>query len=116
MKILTHNSLKCAAKDVSTGYPLLLEIADMEINEVECNLDFIRNILPSLDWAGINIASKAVGLADMPDNFDAALLNDESFLMAMHNLLLNINVKTGALICPESGRRFPIENGIADMR
>lgn len=116
MKILTHNSLKCPAKEVANGFPLLLEIEEMEINEVECNLDFIKSIIPSLDWAGINIASKAVGLDTMPTSFETALLDDENFLIAMHNLLFNINVLSGTLICPESGRRFPVEGGIADMR
>ena len=116
MKILTHNSLKCPAKEVAAGYPLLLEIDEMEINEIECNLEFIKSVVPSLEWAGVNIAAKAVGLDSMPERFESSLLEDEAFLLAMHNLLLNINVTTGTLVCPESGRRFPIENGIPDMR
>jgi len=116
MKILTHNSLKCPAKEVAAGYPLQLEIEEMEVNEFEPNLDFIRGVLPSLDWPGVLIAAKAVGLDSMPAQFEESLLGDESFLLAMHHLLLNVNVLSGALVCPETGRRFPIENGIADMR
>lgn len=115
MRILTHNSLKCPAKNVNVGYPLGLEITDMEIVESEFNAEFIKGVLPSLDWSGVLVAAKSVGLEDLPQSFEMSLLSDENFLLAMHNLLLDIHVKTGVLVCPESGRKFPIENGIADM-
>ena len=41
---------------------------------------------------------------------------DDDFLQAMHNLLLDIHVIDGFLICPETGRRFPIAERIPDMR
>ena len=34
--------------------------------------------------------------------------NDEEFLKAFHHALLEVHVKEGYLICPDSGRRFPI--------
>ena len=115
MRILTHNSLKCPAKNINVGYPLGLEITDMEIVESEFNPEFIKGILPSLDWSGVLVAAKAVGLEELPSQFDMSLLTEENFLLAMHNLLLDVHVKTGVLTCPESGRKFPIENGRADM-
>jgi multifunctional methyltransferase subunit TRM112 len=36
-------------------------------------------------------------------------------LQAMHNLLLDIHVIDGTLICPETGRRFPIAERIPNM-
>lgn len=116
MKILTHNSLKCPVKNVNVGYPMLLEIADMEIIETECNREFIAHLMPSLDWGGVLIAAKAIGLENMPESYSDSLLTDDSFLLAMHNLLLDVNVIAGEVICPETGRRFPIVNGMLDMR
>lgn len=115
MRILSHNSLKCPAKDVTLGYPLKLEIEDLEVVETECNVDFLKATLPTLDWAAIDIAAQAIGLKDIPNAFDPKLLEDNDFLLAMHKLLLDIHIIKGFLICPESGRRFPIENRIADM-
>lgn len=115
MKLLTHNALRCPAKDVIKGYPLLIEMEEMEVVESEFNRDFMISILPSLDWAGVLIAAKVVGIDGMPQVFDTSLMTDKEFLLAMHNLLLNIHIKKGKMICPESGRSFPIENGIADM-
>ena len=40
---------------------------------------------------------------------------DEPALMALHKILFDIHVHEGNLICPESGRRFPIKDGIPNM-
>ena len=115
MRILTHNSLKCPAKDVATGYPLKLVVEEMTVIETECNFDFLKSHLPSLNWEGVLIAADAIGLKDIPPHLDSSHLLDEDFLMAMHNLLLDIHIVKGSLVCGESGRVFPIVDGIPDM-
>ncbi len=115
MRVLSHNSLKCPAKDVTDGFPLLLEIEDLEVVETEINISFIKMLLPTLDWKAVDIAAQAIGIKGIPSEYDPSFLNDNDFLLAMHNLLLDIHVIKGFLVCPESGRRFPIENRIVDM-
>jgi multifunctional methyltransferase subunit TRM112 len=115
MRVLSHNSLKCPAKDVTTGYPLLLEVEELEVVETECNSEFIKSILPTLEWKAVCIAADAIGLKNTPAEFDTQLLADNDFVLAMHNLLMDIHVIKGFLVCPESGRRFPIENRIVNM-
>jgi multifunctional methyltransferase subunit TRM112 len=115
MRLLTHNSLKCPAKDVATGYPLKLEIEEMEVVESEVNDEFIKHILPSLDWSGLQECVSAVGLVGLPAAYDPAQLSDNEFIKFVHNLLLDIHIVKGFLVCPESGRKFPIVDGMADM-
>ena len=115
MRLLTHNTMKCPAKDVQEGYPLGLEIEEMEVEESECNVDFLRSLLPTLNWEAIKVAGKACGLGDIPSNFNNELLDDFDFIKAMHNLLFDVHVVKGCLICPESGRRFEIKNRVPDM-
>jgi multifunctional methyltransferase subunit TRM112 len=116
MKFLTHNSLRCNAKDVALGYPLLIDVQDMEILETEFNKQFIQGILSSLNWKGVLIAADSIGLTGLPLDPDIDLVSqDESLLLALHKLLLDVNVISGFLICPESGRRFPISEGIPNM-
>ena len=57
-----------------------------------------------------------IGMTGLPNEFDASLLNDNDFIKAMHNLLLDVHVIKGYLICQESSRRFPIDNGIPNMK
>ena len=41
--------------------------------------------------------------------------NQTAILEALHVVLFNIHVLEGALICPDTGRRFPIKDGIPNM-
>ncbi len=40
---------------------------------------------------------------------------DEEVLKKMHRILLEYEVEEGELICPETGRKFPISKGIPNM-
>jgi|EP01033_Poteriospumella_lacustris_P006148 multifunctional methyltransferase subunit TRM112 len=115
MRLLTHNSLKCPVKGVAKGYPLQLTIVDMEVDETEVKPDFIRGILPSLEWEGVLVAAAAVGFDGLPESWDTSLLDDRDFILAMHRLLIDIHIVEGVLTCPETGRTFPIKGGIVDM-
>lgn len=115
MRLLTHNSLKSICRGVKDGYPLRLEITEMEVRESEVNLQFMKELIPGLDWHGVLCAAQAVGLQGMPATFNKSILEDESFLRAVHNLLLDIHVQSGVLICPDTGRHYPIVNGLPNM-
>jgi multifunctional methyltransferase subunit TRM112 len=51
------------------------------------------------------------GIEDMTDES----LSDDSFLRKIHHLLFEVHVIEGYLICPQSGRKFPIKDGIPNM-
>ena len=51
---------------------------------------------------------ESIGLGDLPASVPEDAATDETFLRAFHHALLEVHVKEGYLICPESGRRFPI--------
>lgn len=40
---------------------------------------------------------------------------DNEFLQKLHHILLEIDILEGSLECPETGRLFPITNGIPNM-
>jgi multifunctional methyltransferase subunit TRM112 len=42
-------------------------------------------------------------------------LHDEAFLRAFHHALLEVHLEEGALVCPETGRRFLVSKGIPNM-
>jgi multifunctional methyltransferase subunit TRM112 len=43
------------------------------------------------------------------------MLKNEDLLKKLHHILLEIEVMEGDLECPETGRKFPIKNGIPNM-
>ncbi|KAI4962631.1 hypothetical protein ZWY2020_028410 [Hordeum vulgare] len=65
MRLLTHNFLASNVKGVSTGYPLALEVAKTSIKEVELNVDFLRGILPKIDWRALFAATSAAGFPEL---------------------------------------------------
>eukprot|EP00245_Coleochaete_scutata_P000063 TRINITY_DN10068_c0_g1_i1.p1 TRINITY_DN10068_c0_g1~~TRINITY_DN10068_c0_g1_i1.p1 ORF type:complete len:123 (-),score=33.91 TRINITY_DN10068_c0_g1_i1:626-994(-) len=115
MRLLTHNMLTCNIKGVTKGFPLKLEASRVENKEVDFNMDFLKHILPKLDWKALYEGAQSLGLDGLPAEFEAAMLEDDDFLHKLHHALLEVHVEEGALICPETGRRFPISKGVPNM-
>ncbi|KAK9506417.1 hypothetical protein O3M35_008365 [Rhynocoris fuscipes] len=117
MKLITHNMLtsKCM-KGVKQGYPLAIEARDIKIVDVEFKSDFVARVLPRMDWDTLWTAADSLGHAgDLPRSLIENYENNEEFLKKVHHVLMEVEVIEGDLICPESGRRFPINSGIPNM-
>ena len=118
MRILTHNSLRCNNDDVADPtsidqyQPYKIEIEDMEVIETDMNEEFIRHLIPSLDWGGLLIAAEAIGLQVFPESYDNSLLEDEDFVKAMHYLLFDVHIVSGYLINSYNNKKYKIENSI----
>ena len=115
MRLLSYISLRSHGKDVKVGYPLGLQIDDFEVVESDCSEDFMKHIIPTLEWATLQICAQAVGIEGLPAVYDASLLSEADFLSFVHNLLLDIHVIKGTLVCPDTGRKYPIADGIPNM-
>ncbi|KAK0085441.1 hypothetical protein PV325_005216 [Microctonus aethiopoides] len=116
MKLLTHNMLtsKCL-KGVTTGYPLGIA-KDIKVSVVDFNSEFISRMIPKLDWAALWKAAESIGhVGELPQTLIQDFENDEEFLKKVHHVLLEVEVINGDLLCPESGRKFPINDGIPNM-
>ena len=63
MKLLTLNFLTCAIKTCKTqpsSFPLHPRDAELEIQEADVNLPFLRTILPRLMWEEIRVIAGEV--------------------------------------------------------
>ncbi|KAJ8668824.1 hypothetical protein QAD02_000083 [Eretmocerus hayati] len=117
MKLLTHNMLtsKCV-KGVLVGYPLAIEAKEVKVSEMSFNQEFISRIVPKLDYEALYKAAESVGHADdLPPQLIENYEKNEEFLKKLHHVLLEIEIISGDLTCPESGRKFPIDKGIPNM-
>ncbi|KAH7683499.1 multifunctional methyltransferase subunit TRM112 protein [Dioscorea alata] len=115
MRLLTHNMLSSNVKGVVNGFPLRLEASTWVEKEVDFNADFLRSMFSKIDWPALFGAAQTVGYVALPESADASMLESEDFLKKFHHALLEIHVEEGALVCPETGRRFPINKGIPNM-
>jgi len=117
MKLLTHNMLTSAIiKGVQTGFPLKIEASDVRLLTVDYNPEFISRMIPKLEWTALYEGAVSLGHeGNLPEKVPENYESDEEFLKAAHHALLEVEVQEGFLICPETGRKFPVKNGIPNM-
>jgi multifunctional methyltransferase subunit TRM112 len=73
-------------------------------------------MLPRLEWSAVKYAADTMGFTDFPDEINSeTIANDTELMQKIHHLLLEIEIVTGSLICPEKGRVFPITQGIPNL-
>lgn len=63
MKVITANFVTCAVKECKTSpasYPLHFHDAELEQQEQEFQPEFIRNIVPRIDWDALRTTANEV--------------------------------------------------------
>lgn len=63
MKVLTSNFTACAVKTCKTSpasFPLHFRNAELELQELDFQPEFIRNILPRIDWNALQLTANEV--------------------------------------------------------
>ncbi|CAD7083233.1 unnamed protein product [Hermetia illucens] len=117
MKLITYNFLtsKCI-RGVKVGYPLKLKIVQKEVVQTDFNPEFITRLLPRLDYPTVHMAAELVDCAEgVPKELGENYAADQDLLQKLHHILLEIDIIEGQLECPETGRIFPITQGIPNM-
>ena len=117
MKLLTHNMLTSnIIKGVTKGYPLGIMASKVEVKEEDFNPEFISRMIPKIDWPALTKAAGDVGHdKDLPPDVIPDYEKNDDFLKKAHHVLMQVEVVEGNLVCPETGRKFPISNGIPNM-
>ncbi|EQC34803.1 hypothetical protein SDRG_07608 [Saprolegnia diclina VS20] len=116
MRLITHNMLYCNKKGVSNGFPLRLSADETEVVASDFNADFVKKMLAKIDYAAFHGAATSLGVADgLPSAMTEADMANDEVLKKVQHALLDVHVKKGTLTCPESGREFPIVDGIPNM-
>ncbi|XP_037559090.1 multifunctional methyltransferase subunit TRM112-like protein [Dermacentor silvarum] len=117
MKLLTHNMMtsKCI-KGVNTGFPLGIVASETKVISVDFNPEFVCRMIPKLDWDALYQAAESIGCAsELPKTLVPDYEHNEEFLKQVHHTLFEVEVVAGELVCPETGRKFPITDGIPNM-
>ncbi|KAH7401806.1 hypothetical protein DE146DRAFT_651606 [Phaeosphaeria sp. MPI-PUGE-AT-0046c] len=136
MKLLTLNFLTCAIKTCKTNplsFPLHPRDAELEIQEADLNLPFLKNILPRLMWDEICVIAQELGLPALPptaptpadlvekalDTTDAAESEGEETpsqtAQDLHRVLLETCIQEGKLVCGSCGHEYAVKEGVANF-
>jgi multifunctional methyltransferase subunit TRM112 len=120
MKLLTANMLQSHIKNVKNGYPFNIEATEVKTVQVDYDPGFLKRMLGEgrVDYGVLkghaDVVAPEIQLPDAALVNDS-MLEDEDFLRKLHRAMLEVVVVTGALICPETGRRFSIADQIPNL-
>jgi multifunctional methyltransferase subunit TRM112 len=121
MRLLTHNFLQSNVRGTTKGYPLKIVPSKILVEESPVDTELVRKMLPKLQYSAIvSAVAEITEHADpkppvIPDELPEDGEVEEAVLEALHQVLFNIHVLEGELICPDTGRKFPIKQGIPNM-
>ncbi|KAG8525445.1 uncharacterized protein KY384_009089 [Bacidia gigantensis] len=135
MKILTVNFLTCAVKackSTAASFPLHFKDAELEQAEIEYNPEFLKNILPRIDWEAFKTTAAELGFSEVPaakptPGADLVALDDDHVVTSkqdeadqkvmrdLHTLLLETEVMEGKMVCGNCGHEYRIKEGIANF-
>ncbi|KAH3795154.1 uncharacterized protein LOC127839058 [Dreissena polymorpha] len=117
MKLITHNMLTSnIIKGVKNGFPLKIIASKVEEKEVDFNPEFTARMIPKIDWQALRQAAADLGKPNsLPEAVADQYEENVDFLKQTHHVLMELEVIEGELVCPESGRKFPVSNGIPNM-
>ena len=109
----------CFLFRTTKGYPLDIEASQVTVEESPVDREMLQRTLPKLDYAALRQAATqlASNVPDMPllPETCPQQLDDELLIQNLHKVVFDIHVVEGKLICPDTGRRFPIKDSIPNM-
>ncbi|KAL7438763.1 hypothetical protein ACHAXH_006244 [Discostella pseudostelligera] len=132
MRLLTHNFLKSNVKGTEKGYPLNIEVTTIRCENPPSPVDkeFLLNLLPKINYDALRQAVQQIAphcntpIPELPEELDSILLNDQTninqemnnaMIDNLHRVLFDIYLVEGYLVCPDTGRKFPVKECIPNM-
>lgn len=116
MKLLTHNMLACHIRGVKNNFPFIIEVVKVEEVDADYNPDFLKHMFSRIQWPAFLQGAQQMGCGEgLPEQATEAMLEDDAFLQKFHHALLEVKLEEGFLVCPETGRRFPVSKGIPNL-
>ncbi|KAL7460453.1 hypothetical protein ACHAXS_000905 [Conticribra weissflogii] len=126
MRLLTHNFLKSNVKGTENGYPLNIEVTTINCEESPLDKLFLLNLLPKVNYPALRTAVQQISqhcvppLPEIPEQLDVSDKEsnqnlDHETLKNLHRVLFDVYLIEGWLVCPDTGRKFPVKEGIPNM-
>lgn len=114
--------MQSIVKNVAKPYPLKIDCKSYENIEVEFSEIAVKKMLERIDYMALLSALQDLNYShSLPENLNCLAGNNSSeenkleVYKKLHHVLFEIEVMEGNLVCPESGREFPVMRGIPNM-
>lgn len=81
----------------------------------EFSAELTLRLLGKLDWVALRKTVGELGIAELPEALPASPGTDVAFLRSVHDLVMDVHIVEGSLVCPNCARAYPIRKGIPNM-
>ena len=113
-KIISHNR-------TTEGYPLKISAQEVVVEDSPVDTELVTKLLPKLNYPAVltavkDVSEKVESVPELPGELPPEGEELEApTLEALHHVLFNIHIIEGELVCPDTGRKFPVKQGIPNM-
>ena len=119
MKLSTHNLLVCNKKTCinnEKNYPLIIKAS--KVNTVKSDFDEEKTKLffDKMNKKALNEGCKDLNISKFDlEKIKEEQMQDKNVLEYLHNILFEVEIEEGNLVCANCGREYMIKRGIPDM-
>lgn len=121
MRLLTHNFLQSNVKGTEKGYPLRIDKgAELLVEDSPVDRNLVIKMLSKLDYDVLvttteSLRQQDAGIPELPAKLPHASVLQEETVAMYHKVLFDVHLLNGHLVCPDTGRKFPVKDGIPNM-
>ena len=119
MKLSTHNLLVCNKNTCinnEKNYPLIIKAS--KVNTVKSDFDEEKTKLffDKMNKKALNEGCKDLNISKFDlEKRKEEQMQDKNVLEYLHNILFEVEIEEGNLVCANCGREYMIKRGIPDM-
>ena len=119
MKLSTHNLLVCNKNTCinnEKNYPLIIKAS--KVNTVKSDFDEEKTKLffDKMNKKALNEGCKDLNMSKFDlEKIKEEQMQDKNVLEYLHNILFEVEIEEGNLVCANCGREYMIKRGIPDM-
>jgi len=126
LRVLSVHNCFLFADSTENGYPLNIEVTTIKIEESPVDREFVLNMLPKVNYSALRGAVLQISPycdpppPELPEELDVSDTNgnqnlDDAIIANLHRVLFDIYLVEGWLVCPDTGRKFPVKDCIPNM-
>ena len=119
MKLSTHNLLVCNKNTCinnEKNYPLIIKAS--KVNTVKSDFDEEKTKLffDKMNKKALNEGCKDLNISKFDlEKIKEEQMQDKNVLEYLHNILFEVEIEEGNLVCANCGREYMIKRGIPEM-
>ena len=119
MKLSTHNLLVCNKNTCinnEKNYPLIIKASKLNTVKSDFDEEKTKLFFDKMNKKALNEGCKDLNISKFDlEKIKEEQMQDKNVLEYLHNILFEVEIEEGNLVCANCGREYMIKRGIPDM-